>query len=85
MTAIRYRASLWLEKGLGIGRNRLTLLADPVQHEPYARALLNNVLRRFRSSGFIIEHPHDDHLTNDLLKMYRFHESRTVWHMARDI
>jgi peptide alpha-N-acetyltransferase len=79
------RTSLWIEKGLGLGRNRLTLLADPVYHEPYARALLNNVLRRFNSSGFIIEHPHDDHLTNDLLKAYRFHESRTVWHMARDV
>jgi ribosomal protein S18 acetylase RimI-like enzyme len=79
------RASLWVEKGLGPGRNRLTLLADPACHAPYAQALLNNVLRRFHSSGFVIEHPHDDRLTNDLLKAYRFHENRTVWHMRLTI
>jgi ribosomal protein S18 acetylase RimI-like enzyme len=78
-------AALWIEKGFGLGRNRLTLLVDPASHAPYARALLNNALHRFRSSGFIIEHPHDDHRTNDLLKDYRFHENRTVWHMRLTI
>lgn len=79
------RAALWAETGFGLSRTRLTLLVDPDYVHPYAEALLNNMLRRHRTTAFIIDHPYDDDATNDLLFKYRFRINRTVWHMRLDL
>lgn len=79
------RASLWAEVGFGVSKTRLILLVDPDYVQPYAEALLNNWLRRHRALGCVLEHPHDDQATSDLLYQYRFRVSRTVWHMRLDV
>ncbi len=78
-------ASLWLESTLAFSRTRLLLLHDPAAGTFPAEALLNNTLRRMRSTGYTLEHPHDDDATNDLLLKYRFRRLRTVWHMRLDL
>jgi len=74
-------ASLWIENGFAQGRTRLTLMAYPDYHDPYAEALLNTALRRFRTTSLVIDHPHDDTRTTQLLETYRFRPHRTLWHM----
>lgn len=74
-------ADLTIERGLGMSRTRLTLFANPTSHDPCVPALLSTVLRRYRSTAFVIEHPHDDKATTELLHEYRFFPHRTVWHM----
>jgi len=78
-------ASLWVENSLGLTRSRLILLNDPNKGTFAAEALLNNLLRRTRSTSFTLEHPHDDEAINDLLMAYRFRRLRTVWHMRLDM
>jgi len=75
---------LWVERAITLSRTRLTLLHHPDSHPRYAEALLTNILRRYSSSGFRLEHPHDDTTISDLLTDYRFRAHRTVWHMRYD-
>ena len=72
---------LWIERSMALSRTRLTLFnqADSERHN--AEALLSSVLRRYRTSGFSLEHPYDDRVISDLLTQYRFRPHRTVWHM----
>jgi hypothetical protein len=78
-------AVLWIDSGFATTRTRLTMMIDDQLPDAYAeasvRALLNNVLRRFRTASLVIEHPHDDQHVNDQLRQYRFRPDRTVWHM----
>lgn len=72
--------SLWIERGL-LSRTNLTLLKYDTTDVRFAEVLLGNVLRRYRSSSFVLEHPHDDTEISELLKRYRFRPYRTLWHM----
>jgi len=74
-------ASLWVENPLGAMRTRIHLFADDTQFTPAVPALVSNALRRFRNSSFVLEHPHDDEQTNELLQQLNFKHKRTVWHM----
>lgn len=74
-------ATLWIETGLALTRTRLTLMARPQAFYPTAEALLSTALRRFRTTAFVIDHPHDDLQADALLRRYRFYPHRTVWHM----
>jgi ribosomal protein S18 acetylase RimI-like enzyme len=78
------RACLWVENGLASFNTRLTLLNDP-QEPAAAEALLNTVIRRFRTSSLSIEHPEDDEEGVMLLWNYRFNRERSVWHMRLDL
>lgn len=78
-------ASLWIESGFALTRNRLTFIVEPQAHYQTADALLTTALRRFRSSAFMIEHPADDLATDALLRQHRFFPHRTVWHMRLDL
>jgi hypothetical protein len=62
-------------------RSRMTLMADPDFQPRAAEALLNNIVRRYRNTALILEHPYDDAVTTQLLDRYRFRPNRTVWHM----
>lgn len=79
------RASLWLESSFGSRSIRLTLLTHPDDQGLYDRALLHTVLRRFRTSPILLEHPADDTFINHLLPEYRFRIKRSVWHMRCDM
>lgn len=79
------QASLWLESTFAMSRTRLLLLHDPAMGTFPAEALLNNILRRTRSTSFALEHPHDDEAINEILLKYRFRRLRTVWHMRLDL
>ena len=72
--------SLWVERGL-LSRTNLTLLKYPETDVRFAEVLLGSVLRRYRSSSFVLEHPHDDTDITELLTRYRFKPYRTLWHM----
>lgn len=73
--------TLWIESGLAALRSRMTLMTNP-EHQPRAaEALLNNVVRRYRNTALILEHPYDDTVTTQILDQYRFRPNRTVWHM----
>lgn len=76
---------LWVDRSHSMSSTRLTLIADETQHLSQIEAMLHYVLRRFRTSTLTIEHPHDEHHITDLLKKYRFHEQRTVWHMSYNL
>jgi ribosomal protein S18 acetylase RimI-like enzyme len=78
-------ATLWLERSIALSQTTLTFMQQPNAPLRYADALFSTVLRRYRTSGFKIEHPHDDTIINDLLTDYRFHAKRTVWHMRYDL
>lgn len=75
-------ASLWVKRSLALSRTKLLLFKQADADVRYIEALLANVLRRFRSSGFTVEHPHDESDISDLLKRYRFRDQRTLWHMS---
>lgn len=72
--------SLWIERSM-LSRTNLTLLKQPDADIRFTEALLASVLRRYRSSNFVLEHPHDDTDITDLLSRYRFKPARTLWHM----
>lgn len=74
-------ADLTIARGFGMSRTRLTLIADPAAHDDCVPPLVTSVLRRYRSTAFVIEHPHDDKAMTKLLHEYRFFPHRTVWHM----
>lgn len=76
-------ASLWVENTLGTLTTRLTLLHHP-HHPELVEPLLNTVVRRFRTGSLMLEHPFDDVLTGETLRLYRFMPERTVWHMRWD-
>jgi ribosomal protein S18 acetylase RimI-like enzyme len=78
-------ATLWIENGITMASTRLTLMAYPDYHEPYAEVLLNSALRRFRTTSISIDHPHDDERTTALLDRYRFRPHRTLWHMRAEV
>jgi len=78
-------ASLWLENGIGSSSVRLTLMTHPDYQGLYDRALLHTVLRRFRTSPILLEHPADDTFMNRMLAEYRFRVKRSVWHMRCDM
>jgi GNAT superfamily N-acetyltransferase len=64
-----------------VSRNRLILIRKSDSPLEYAQALLGNALRRYNSSGFHLEHPHDDMALSPLLEEMRFRSSRSIWHM----
>lgn len=74
-------ASLWVERSLALSRTNLTLMTYPETEVHIVEAMLSSVLRRYRSSGFVLEHPHDDTAVTELLTKYRFRPYRTLWHM----
>lgn len=74
------QALLWLNNEWTITRSKLTLFAHP-DYPLAAEALMNNALRRFRTSSIQMEHPHDDPVGTEILSRYRFSPHRTVWHM----
>lgn len=78
-------ATLWIERSLTLMRTRLTFMQRPNIPERYANTLFSSILRRHRTSAFVIEHPHDDSLINKLLTEYHFHVKRTLWHMRYDL
>lgn len=73
---------LWIERSIALSRTKLTLFSQPGTDIRYTKALLASVLRRYRSSGFSLEHPYDDASISELLTDYRFRPHRTVWHMT---
>jgi ribosomal protein S18 acetylase RimI-like enzyme len=77
-------ATLWVERSIALTQTTLTFMQHPNDSLRYADALFSTVLRRYRSTGFKIEHPHDDINLNGLLNDYRFIAKRTVWHMRYD-
>lgn len=80
------KASFWLESTMSSTSMRTRLLIDPDgNHEPYAHALLNNVLRRFSRSTILFEHPREDDIVNELLTAYQFKVKRDLWHMRLDL
>lgn len=78
-------ATLWIERSIALSQTTLTFMQQVNIPLRYADVLLSTVLRRHRSSGFKIEHPHDDMIINELLTDYRFRPKRTVWHMRYDL
>lgn len=64
-----------------VSRSRLILIRDSHTDPDYAVAVLANALRRYNSSGFLMEHPHDDMLLSPILNDLRFRPHRSVWHM----
>ncbi len=72
-------SALWVERSLS--RTTMTIFKHPDTAMRYTEALLSNVVRRYRSTSFTIEHPHDDVAITELLDNYRFRPRRTVWHM----
>jgi hypothetical protein len=64
-----------------VSRNRLILIRKSDSAPEYALALLGNALRRYHSSGFVLEHPHDDTVLSPLLNDLRFRPNRSIWHM----
>lgn len=78
-------ATTWIETGLTLARIRLTLIADPAHFDACVPPLMNNVLRRYSSSGFALEHPQDDEQANEFLRAQRFYIHRTVWSMRWDL
>lgn len=78
-------ASLWIENSMSIMNVRVRLMIAPhIESEPYANALLNNVLQRFNRATIVLEHPQDDTIVNDLLTHYQFRVKRDLWHMRLD-
>jgi len=77
-------AALWVDRSIALTRTRLTFMQHPNTPLRYADALFSSVLRRYRSGGFLIEHPHDDVVINELLTDYHFRSKRTLWHMRYD-
>lgn len=76
----RLLASLWAESSFA-SRTRLTLMVDPLFQGIYDDLLLNNVVRRLGRTPLTIEHPTDEHITNDVLRRYHFTPQRDVIHM----
>jgi ribosomal protein S18 acetylase RimI-like enzyme len=64
-----------------VSRSRLILIRKSGSPLDYAQALLGNALRRYNSSGFMLEHPYDDTALNPMLEEMRFRPSRSIWHM----
>ncbi len=77
-------AALWIENSLGSYSTRLTLLHHP-EHPEAAHALLNNAVRRYRTSSLTLEHPADDAPARELFRSLRFTEERTVIHMRAQL
>lgn len=78
----RILASIWIDRGgLASSTTRLTLMTAPEVQGLYDDALLNTVMRRFRTTTFSIEHPADEVVTNEILRRYRFQPRRTSTHM----
>lgn len=79
-------ASCWLESSVGAGHVRARLFADPqIESQPFASALIDNLLARFAHSTIIFEHPADDRDVNDLLKSRQFKVKRDLWHMRLEL
>lgn len=79
-------ASLWIENSISTVSVRTRLMTAPqINHESYVDALLSNLIQRFGRSTILMEHPHDDQITTDLLKQYQFRVKRDVWHMRLDL
>ena len=82
----RILASCWLEREAGFGAIRARLYAAPdLDPQPYAEALLGNVLSRYDRASIVVEHPRDDGAMNDLLKFHQFKIRRELWHMRLDL
>jgi hypothetical protein len=78
-------AEVWIEHGFTLTRTRLIVLAKPGHLLTEGEAILHTVLRRFQTSGFILEHPHDDQEASEMFQRLRFIPMRTVWHMRFDL
>lgn len=73
-------ASLWVENSFASFNTRLLLMNLPEETQAM-HVLLNNAVRRFRTSSLSVEHPTEDAPTNDLLEKMRFIRERNVYHM----
>jgi GNAT superfamily N-acetyltransferase len=73
-------ASAWIENGLGAFHTKLTMFNHP-DHNYVMPALLNSIVRRFRSLAIYVEHPHDDDFMNELFFEERFVKERSLYHM----
>lgn len=79
-------ASCWLESAVSFGNIRAWLFASPqIDHQPYAQALLGNVVSRYSRSTIVVEHPRDDDVVSELLKRHQFKVKRELWHMRLDL
>ena len=79
-------ASCWLEREAGFGAIRARLFTSPdLDPQPYAEALLGNVLSRYDGASIVFEHPRDDESMNELLKTHQFKIRRELWHMRLDL
>lgn len=79
-------ASLWVESSLSTISSRVRLMTDPdIPAQPYADALLNNMLRRLTRTSITIEHPSSETDVIELLRSYQFRLRREVWHMSYKI
>lgn len=79
-------ASCWVESGMSFGNIRLRYFAAPhLDHRPYAEALIGKQVSRFDRATIIFEHPYDDEVVNDLLRIYQFKVKRELWHMRLDL
>ncbi|PJF20750.1 MAG: hypothetical protein CUN56_14600 [Phototrophicales bacterium] len=79
-------ASLWIENSMSAMSIRTHLMTAPhLMHEPYADALISNVIQRFNRSTILMEHPRDDTVVSDLLTHYQFRVKRDLWHMRLDL
>lgn len=83
LTTQEITAYLGIERSF-VSRSRLILIRKSASDPAYALALLGNALRRYNSSGFILEHPHDDTVLSPLLNDLRFRANRSIWHMRYD-
>ncbi len=79
-------ASCWLENPMNFGRVQARLFTAPhIDHQPYAEALISNLVARFERATILLEHPRDDDIVNDLLKQQHFKVRRELWHMRLDL
>lgn len=76
-------AALWVETGIS-SSSRLTLMVSPQHAGVYDDALLSTIVRRLGHDPLVIEHPHDETVTNTILERHRFSRQRTVIHMRLD-
>ena len=79
-------ASCWLESAVSFGNIRAWLFTAPqIDHRPYARALLGNLVSRYSRSTIVFEHPRDDEAVSELLQYHQFKVKRELWHMRLDL
>ena len=77
-------AALWIETGFA-SNTRLKLMTLPRVQGLYDDALLHTAIRRYGHTVMRIDHPMDEHVTNDLLAAYGFRRLRSLVNMRWDV